>query len=764
MCERNLKSKMTSTTSDSLRLDAPYGSFKTSVLPRAIAVPLQLFVNVMLALVAVPLQVVMLVSDYVMQLIMQSHVLYNVSFEDPRLESNFFNISARDRILTIASAGDNVLHYAILGARVTAVDLNECQLALTELKIVGVKVLSYDEYWAVFGLCDGVRLKQLYPRLRPLLTPPSQAFWDKNYNKIFNLMYSGSSGVLAFFLFRCLFPLVGLGWIRTAVQQALPPAQFQALVIKHRYRIRMFSWLIDEVLMSFGAAMAGVPAKQLALAGDRGNSFAIVFHKLLFETDFCRDNYFYVGYILGRYTEHCCPEYLKASNWLALKAAVANDRIELLHCTVADAARKAAAANETYTFMSLLDHLDWLSHEHINDEFVALYKCLKPGGNIFFRTFSDTVHSPALMWLEPELVPAFPGGTANLLINDRVPMYFTAWRIQVGKSAYVPLERCQSWQSALAAPSKVGHVRKESDATAFATSPLQQLLTGIQIVLFPIRMRVGDLVRRVTGARADNASHASQMEAFYRSQAEQYDAFREKFLWARSPLASCLPMRPLRDGEQRVWIDIGGGTGRNLEFFPPEVLRQCFSKIYVIDISSSLLAVATRRVADAGLADVVECVCGDINDAAMLAQLFPKTPCADVVTFSYSLSMIPGKPNVLATARRLLKKGGVLGIADFFYDGADRAAPLRKIEAALQAAWFRQDGVHFITARDVAPLFRDVPASLQDELDEDGSGEDAKKPIVGGALDLTYLERFRGSVPIIPFLRPYHGVLVATAQ
>lgn len=755
-------SNSSSSNDESLRLDLPYGSFKKSVLPKPIASVVQIVLSVMLMAIAWPLQLVMLVSDYAMLWLFGFHYIYNVSWEDPRLESNFLRIGPRDRVLTIASAGDNVLHYALLGARVTAVDLNECQLALTELKLAAVQVLSYDEFWAVFGLCDGVRLKDLYPRIRPLLTAPSAAFWDKNHNKIFNLMYSGSSGVLAFFIFRCLFPLAGLGWIRTAVAQAMPPAQFQALVARNRYRIRMFSWLIDEVLLSFGAAMAGVPAKQLALAGDRGNSFAIVFHKLLFETDFCRDNYFFVGYILGRYTEHCCPEYLKASNWAALKAAVADKRVELLHCSVADAARKAAAANQTYTVMSLLDHLDWLSHEHINDEFVALYTCLKPGGNIFFRTFSDTVHSPALSWLEPELVPAFPGGTQNLLINDRVPMYFTAWRILVGKSPYVPLERCQSWQSALAAPSKVGHVSKSSDADAFASSPLRQLLTGVQIVLFPIRMRVAELVRRVSGG-GDAATHAAQMEGFYRSQAEHYDAFREKFLWARSPLASCLPLRPLRDGEKRVWIDIGGGTGRNLEFFPPSVLRQCFSQIYVIDISSSLLAVAQRRVADAGLTDIVQCVCGDINDNAMLARLFPTTPCADIITFSYSLSMIPGKPNVLSTARRLLKRGGVLGVADFFYDGADRAAPLRKIEAALQAAWFRQDGVHFITARDVAPLFRDMPPALQDELDEDGA-DDAKKPIVGGALDLTYLERFRGSVPIIPFLRPYHGVLIATAQ
>jgi betaine lipid synthase len=52
---------------------------------------------------------------------------------------------------------------------------------------------------------------------------------------------------------------------------------------------------------------------------------------------------------------------------------------------------------------------------------------------------------------------------------------------------------------------------------------------------------------------------------------------------------------PLNATEKMVWIDIGGGTARNLEFFPVEVLRKHFKAIYVVDISASLLEIAQRR-------------------------------------------------------------------------------------------------------------------------------------------------------------------------
>jgi ubiquinone/menaquinone biosynthesis C-methylase UbiE len=52
---------------------------------------------------------------------------------------------------------------------------------------------------------------------------------------------------------------------------------------------------------------------------------------------------------------------------------------------------------------------------------------------------------------------------------------------------------------------------------------------------------------------------------------------------------------PLKKSGGMVWVDVGGGTARNLEYFSPEVIRKYFSAIYILDISASLLEMAQRR-------------------------------------------------------------------------------------------------------------------------------------------------------------------------
>ena len=58
-----------------------------------------------------------------------------MSWEDPRIEQPVFALDRDDHVITIASAGDNALDYIIDNAKVTAVDFNLCQIALTELKV-----------------------------------------------------------------------------------------------------------------------------------------------------------------------------------------------------------------------------------------------------------------------------------------------------------------------------------------------------------------------------------------------------------------------------------------------------------------------------------------------------------------------------------------------------------------------------------------------------------------------------------------------------
>src|SRR6185436_17075957 len=113
---------------------------------------------------------------------------------------------------------------------------------------------------------------------------------------------------------------------------------------------------------------------------------------------------------------------------------------------------------------------------------------------------------------------------------------------------------------------------------------------------------------------------AARMENFYAGQAEAYDDFRRRLLKGRQELWNLLP--PPQGG---TWLDMGGGTGANLDYFGPAISR--LSKIYVLDLSHSLLEVAKKRFAANGWtnAETIE---------ADATTFQPPTGPVDVVTFS----------------------------------------------------------------------------------------------------------------------------------
>jgi S-adenosylmethionine-diacylgycerolhomoserine-N-methlytransferase len=171
-------------------------------------------------------------------------------------------------------------------------------------------------------------------------------------------------------------------------------------------------------------------------------------------------------------------------------------------------------------------------------------------------------------------------------------------------------------------------------------------------------------------------SHAARMESFYAGQAEAYDDFRRRLLRGRQELWNLMPAPA-----GGTWIDMGGGTGANLEFFQqqesgakdqesetrkrapgdPDQSRRLagLEKLYVLDLSPSLLKVAQRRIAERGWTNV-ETVEAD-------ATTF-RPPCGavDVVTFSYSLTMIPDWFAAIENALAILKPGGLIGVVDFY--------------------------------------------------------------------------------------------------
>lgn len=179
------------------------------------------------------------------------------------------------------------------------------------------------------------------------------------------------------------------------------------------------------------------------------------------------------------------------------------------------------------------------------------------------------------------------------------------------------------------------------------------------------------------------ATHEQRLESFYRNQAGHYDAFRKRLLHGRREL---LDAAPLTAGE--TWCDMGAGTGENLEYVDDRLPQ--LEQVYLVDLCPSLLKVARQRVASHQWHNV-EVVQSD-------AETFrPSGRLADLVTFSYSLSMIPDWIVALENAWQMLRPGGHIAVVDFYVS--------RKFPPAHQArhawltrtfwpAWFALDNVY----------------------------------------------------------------------
>ena len=146
--------------------------------------------------------------------------------------------------------------------------------------------------------------------------------------------------------------------------------------------------------------------------------------------------------------------------------------------------------------------------------------------------------------------------------------------------------------------------------------------------------------------------HADRMDGFYEGQAEHYDRFRKRLLRGRAELFQSLTIP-----QQGVWVDLGGGTGANLEWLEDRL--SMLRRVYVVDLSTPLLNIARQRIKERGWrnVDVVR------DDATVFRPVEEKV---DVVTFSYSLTMIPEWYAALSNAAAMLKPGGFIGVVDFY--------------------------------------------------------------------------------------------------
>jgi len=230
----------------------------------------------------------------------------------------------------ITSAGCNALDYLLDGpAEIHAVDVNPRQNALLELKIALIEHGDHAELFRLFG--EGVRpdFRNLLEQLAPRLQPYSRNFWETKHNYFEStrvnpsFYYRGAAGRVAWVV------LQGLGKTNPKMKD-LTERLIDAKSLEEQCAFydrlegpfwnAFNSWLLNQ---PFTMALLGVPRPQIRIIEENfsGGIHGYIRTKLEYVMTKLpmRDNYFWRVYVTGIYTAECCPNYLLADNFPALR-------------------------------------------------------------------------------------------------------------------------------------------------------------------------------------------------------------------------------------------------------------------------------------------------------------------------------------------------------------------------------------------------------------------------------------------------------------
>lgn len=369
-------------------------------------------------------------EDLVFHHVHGAHLVYNTSWEDPRIDRRLMELNADSRVVVITSAGCNVLDYLLDGpAEIHAVDVNYRQNALLELKLAMIRRGNFADHFEMFGIGSHGSYNKVYRSLREDLPDFARKMWDKNM-RLFDprslkksFYYRGTAGSAAWLLGGAFFnskPNIKNFALCLLDAESLEQQRQVYEFLEPKIWGDLSNWLVRQRMLM---TLLGVPRPQVKLINDHypGGVESYVKDKLrhVMSELPARENYFWRVYLTGSYTMACCPNYLRFENQPAL--AVRASRIRTHTKTITNFLRENPGA---YTHYVLLDHQDWLAwHDPraLREEWEMILANSRTGTRILMRSAGL-----ALDFVPPDILARlrfFPEITEPLHRLDRVGTY-----------------------------------------------------------------------------------------------------------------------------------------------------------------------------------------------------------------------------------------------------------------------------------------------------------------------------------------------------
>ncbi len=367
-----------------------------------------------------------------------SGLVYNQIWEDPVVDAQALELGPDSRVLTISSAGCNVLNYLVhCPASITAVDLNFHHLSVTRLKLAGMARLpDHEAMFRFWGDAQGDENPPAFGHfIEPHLDDATRAYWRRRHGPLgrerLDLFASGfyKASRLGNLLAAIHHPLKAIGksperLLALRDDDFARSIEFDRLY-KSLYASRVLGWLCRSPLSVFNL---GIPPEQFrAMRDDADNNLLEGVYKTRTRRLICNwslnDNYFAWQALGRRYdTERrlAVPPYLRPENRDTIRAGL--DRVRTRLTSTTDALADAAPGE--FNAFVFLDSQDWMAPSAIERQWAEIARVAPSGSRIIFRTAA--AGSPIETALPPAILSRFhyhAEESARLYQADRSAIY-----------------------------------------------------------------------------------------------------------------------------------------------------------------------------------------------------------------------------------------------------------------------------------------------------------------------------------------------------
>jgi S-adenosylmethionine-diacylglycerol 3-amino-3-carboxypropyl transferase len=298
-------------------------------------------------------------------------IRYANCWEDADILVEALEPLAGKRILSIASAGDNVLALLAEGATVVAADLSLAQLACVELRCAAFRRLDYAGLLSFLGvLPHRDRLATYATKLEPDLSGPARQFWSGKRGTIEGGIIHGGKFESYFRLFRRrIIPLVHS---RRDVIRLLEPREETE---RHTFYDRVWdNWrwrLLFRLFFSrFVMGRLGRDPEFFRYVEGRVSDRLLARAKYAVTVLPTHENPF-LEYILTGNFNRALPRYLRPQHFESIRAGL--DRVTLFHGSI-DEASHHGTPFDGFNLSDIFEYLDRSTSREIYDKLLGMAK------------------------------------------------------------------------------------------------------------------------------------------------------------------------------------------------------------------------------------------------------------------------------------------------------------------------------------------------------------------------------------------------------